>query len=197
MTVKSIDSIDRPDDSALIAISAIEKRIMALEETNYSAMLKKDELALNKEKHQHEKDIAESQKERDIEKQIHDLKLEEEKHKQGLQLEKEAHDQATKHKELEFRIFTSIKVALSILVVYYVYILASRTINYVGTINTVGGDVHVQIAVVIAGISSSVILLVLLMKGVFGTKTETTTSDIPIGAVIKAIMAAFKSSGKS
>ena len=67
MALRSIDMIDKPDESVMTAILSIEKRIIALEETNYSAMLKKDELALNKEKHQHEKDIAESQKERDIE----------------------------------------------------------------------------------------------------------------------------------
>lgn len=137
-------------------------------------------------------------KEREHELNVKKHELDEEKHGQDIEHEKTSHEQSTRHKEWEFWIFTVIKVALTVIVLYFVYVLASRTINYVGNIGTIDQtNINLHIAVIIAGISSSVILLVLLMKGVFATKTETTVSDIPISALIKAILAAFKSQAKS
>jgi hypothetical protein len=135
----------------------------------------------------------------------HDLntkkhELDEVKHGQDLSHEKETHSQSISHRGIEFYSFLTIKLLIILIVIRFVDDASLAALGHIKELMTTTSscvDEKVSITIIVAGISSSVILLALLMKGVFGTKTETTTSDIPIGAVIKAILAAFKSSGKS
>jgi hypothetical protein len=121
------------------------------------------------------------------------------KNSQDLKHSDTSHTQSTLHKNVEFLLFLFLKLFIIIVVIRFVYDVSMLSFEHINAlaVGKITVDHKVSMTIIIGGLSSSVILLALLMKGVFGTKTDTTSDDIPISAVIKAIMAAFKSTGKS
>lgn len=137
-------------------------------------------------------------KEREHELNVKKHELDETKHRQDLGHEQTSHYQSTTHKNIEFYAFLVVKLLLIVIVIRFVQDVSTLSFEHIAALkDTIKVDHKVSIAIIIGGLSSSVILLALLMKGIFSTKSETTVSDIPIGALIKSILAAFKSQAKS